>query len=143
MSDLVLRRIGAADVDVLFALLCEPAVFEFDVVASDSDPASIVGFMALLQAGLADSPDLKAAREVAAHIGTVHHELHFTVQEGIDALADVIHHSDHLLRIACNVLVRHGETPEEREDARILLVVLEAKTPGRGNHHNQDPEVEQ
>ena len=32
----------------------------------------------------------KAAREVAAHIGTVHHELHFTVQEGIDALGEVI-----------------------------------------------------
>ena len=57
-------------------------------------------------------------------------------------MADVIHHSDHLLRIACNVLVRHGETPEEREDARILLVVLKAKTPGRGNQRRQDPEVE-
>jgi len=57
-------------------------------------------------------------------------------------VADVIHHSDHLLRIACNVLVRHGETPEEREDARILLVVLEAKTPGRGHYRGQDPEVE-
>jgi asparagine synthase (glutamine-hydrolysing) len=42
--------------------------------------------------GLADSPDLAAARTVASHIGSVHHELRFTVQEGIDALADVIHH---------------------------------------------------
>lgn len=42
--------------------------------------------------GLKESPDLKAAREVAAHIGTVHHEFHFTVQEGIDALSDVIYH---------------------------------------------------
>jgi len=42
--------------------------------------------------GLADSPDLAAARKVAAHIGSVHHELRFTVQEGIDALADVIYH---------------------------------------------------
>ena len=58
-------------------------------------------------------------------------------------VADVIHHSDHLLRIACNVLVRHGETPEEREDARILLVVLDAKTPRRGNHRSLDPEVDQ
>jgi hypothetical protein len=33
------------------------AVFDFDVTAIESDPASIVGFMALLQAGLADSPD--------------------------------------------------------------------------------------
>jgi hypothetical protein len=57
-------------------------------------------------------------------------------------VADVVHHSDHLIRLACNVLVRHGETQEEREDARILLVVLEAKTPGRGGgSHRTDPEV--
>jgi asparagine synthase (glutamine-hydrolysing) len=42
--------------------------------------------------GLSDSPDLEAARKVADHIGSVHHELRFTVQEGIDALGDVIHH---------------------------------------------------
>jgi hypothetical protein len=43
----------------------------------------------------------------------------------------MVHHSDYLVRLACHVLVQHGETPEEREDARILLVVLDAKTPGR------------
>ncbi|MGY4478409.1 asparagine synthase (glutamine-hydrolyzing) [Bradyrhizobium sp. USDA 3364] len=42
--------------------------------------------------GLQDSPDMKYARTVAAHIGTVHHELVFTVQEGLDALPDVIRH---------------------------------------------------
>lgn len=42
--------------------------------------------------GLAGAPDLAAAREVADHIGTVHHEFHFTVQEGLDALADVVYH---------------------------------------------------
>lgn len=56
-------------------------------------------------------------------------------------VADVVHHSDHLIRLACNVLVQHGETPEEREDARILLVVLEAKTPGRGGDDPRNPEV--
>lgn len=56
-------------------------------------------------------------------------------------VADVVHHSDHLIRLACNVLVRHGETPEECEDARILLVVLEAKTPGRGGDGLRNPEV--
>jgi hypothetical protein len=50
-------------------------------------------------------------------------------------VADVVNHSDHLLRLACNVLVQHGETPEEREDARILLVVLDAKSPGRMERH--------
>lgn len=42
--------------------------------------------------GLEGSPDLKAAREVANHIGTVHHEIKFTIQEGLDAIRDVIYH---------------------------------------------------
>lgn len=42
--------------------------------------------------GLEGSPDLAAARKVAEHIGTVHHEVHFTVQEGLDAIRDVIYH---------------------------------------------------
>jgi asparagine synthase (glutamine-hydrolysing) len=42
--------------------------------------------------GLQGSPDLAAARKVADHLGTVHHEVNFTVQEGLDALRDVIYH---------------------------------------------------
>jgi asparagine synthase (glutamine-hydrolysing) len=42
--------------------------------------------------GLVGSPDLAAAQKVAEHIGTVHHEIHFTVQEGLDAIRDVIYH---------------------------------------------------
>jgi asparagine synthase (glutamine-hydrolysing) len=42
--------------------------------------------------GLEGAPDLIAARGVATHIGSVHHEIHFTVQEGLDALSDVIYH---------------------------------------------------
>ena len=42
--------------------------------------------------GLEGSPDLAAARKVADHIGTVHHEIKFTIQEGLDAIRDVIYH---------------------------------------------------
>ncbi|EGY29283.1 asparagine synthase [Candidatus Regiella insecticola 5.15] len=42
--------------------------------------------------GLKEAPDLRAAKEVADHLGTVHHEIHFTEQEGIDAIRDVIYH---------------------------------------------------
>ena len=42
--------------------------------------------------GLEGSPDLKAARIVADHIGSIHHEVHFTIQEGLDAIRDVIYH---------------------------------------------------
>ena len=41
--------------------------------------------------GLKGAPDLEKAREVAEHIGTVHHEIHYTVQEGLDAIRDVIY----------------------------------------------------
>ena len=42
--------------------------------------------------GLEGSPDLAKAREVAEHIGTVHHEIHYTIQEGLDAVRDVIYY---------------------------------------------------
>jgi asparagine synthase (glutamine-hydrolysing) len=42
--------------------------------------------------GLKGSPDLDAARKAAEHIGTIHHEVHFTIQEGLDAIRDVIYH---------------------------------------------------
>ena len=42
--------------------------------------------------GLEGSPDLMNAQKAADFIGTVHHEIHFTVQEGLDAVADVIYH---------------------------------------------------
>ena len=42
--------------------------------------------------GLEGSPDLTAARVVAEALGTSHHEFKFTVQEGLDALPDVIRH---------------------------------------------------
>ena len=41
--------------------------------------------------GLVGSPDLAAAQKVADHIGTIHHEIHFTIQEGLDALRDVVY----------------------------------------------------
>jgi len=42
--------------------------------------------------GLEGSPDLVASKKVADHIGSIHHEVHFTVQEGLDAVRDVIYH---------------------------------------------------
>ncbi len=42
--------------------------------------------------GLEGSPDLVAAQKAADYIGTVHHEVHFTIQEALDALPDVIYH---------------------------------------------------
>lgn len=41
--------------------------------------------------GLEGSPDLAAAQKVADHLGTIHHEIKFTIQEGLDAVRDVIY----------------------------------------------------
>ena len=56
------------------------------------------------------------------------------VAEARAVIADVAHHSDHLIRLACNVLVAHGETAAERKDAGLLLVVVDARQP---IHHAQ------
>jgi asparagine synthase (glutamine-hydrolysing) len=49
----------------------------------------LVPTITFLSVGLDGSPDL-AAQIVADHIGTIHHEIKFTIQEGLDAIKDVI-----------------------------------------------------
>ncbi len=44
--------------------------------------------------GLRGAPDLLKARLVAEHIGTVHHEINYTIQEGLDALSDVVYFTE-------------------------------------------------
>ena len=44
--------------------------------------------------GLKGAPDLAAAKKVADHIGTVHNEINYTVQEGLDAIRDVIYFTE-------------------------------------------------
>ena len=46
-------------------------------------------------------------------------------------IADVAYHSDHLIRLACNVLVAHGVTAAERRHACVLLLVVDARQPIR------------
>lgn len=53
-------------------------------------------------------------------------------------IADVAHHSDHLIRLACHVLARHGTTEDEREEAQLLLLILDARRPLRARHSDDD-----
>ena len=53
------------------------------------------------------------------------------VAEARAVIADVAHHSDLLIRLACNVLAQHGETPNERAEAQRLLVIVDARRPVR------------
>lgn len=61
----------------------------------DEDELSTVTFLPQLHSfsiGLPGAPDTKAALEVAKFLGTKHHDMTFTIQEGLDALSDVIYH---------------------------------------------------
>lgn len=59
----------------------------------ESDDASEAWYPQLhsFAVGLEGSPDLAAARKVANYLGTIHHEIQFTIQEGLDAIRDVIY----------------------------------------------------
>lgn len=60
-------------------------------VESDDTQAAWWPQLHSFSVGLEGSPDLAAAQKVADHIGTVHHEIKFTIQEGLDAVRDVIY----------------------------------------------------
>ena len=61
-------------------------------VETDSKEAAWWPQLHSFAVGLEGSPDLVAAKKAADYIGTVHHEVHFTIQEALDALPDVIYH---------------------------------------------------
>jgi asparagine synthase (glutamine-hydrolysing) len=58
------------------------------------EEATLLGWPRLhsFSIGLENSPDLAAAQKAADYLGTAHHEYVFTVQEGLDALPEVIYH---------------------------------------------------
>ncbi|MBV5315912.1 MAG: asparagine synthase B [Prolixibacteraceae bacterium] len=80
---------GGLDSSVISAIAKKYAAFR--VESTDNEQAYWPQLHSFA-VGLIGSPDLAAAKLVADHIGTVHHQIHFTVQEGLDAIRDVIYH---------------------------------------------------
>ena len=78
-------------------------------------------------AGLEGAPDLKAAQEVANYLGTVHHEIHFTVQEGRDAIRDGIHHIE-----TYDVTTIRASTPMYLMSRKIKAMGIKMVLSGRG-----------
>jgi asparagine synthase (glutamine-hydrolysing) len=78
--------------------------------------------------GLEGSPDLAAARTAAKAIGTVHHETRFTVQEGIDALHDVIYHLE-----TFDVTTVRASTPMYLLARRIKAMGIKMVLTGEGS----------
>ena len=77
--------------------------------------------------GLESSPDLEAARVAADAIGTVHHAFRFTVQEGLDALSDVIHHLE-----TFDVTTVRASTPMYLMARRIKAMGIKMVLSGEG-----------
>lgn len=78
--------------------------------------------------GLEGAPDLAPAREVAEHVGSVHHEFHFTVQEGLDALSDVVHHLE-----TYDVTTVRAATPMYLMARRIRAMGIKMVLSGEGS----------
>ena len=77
--------------------------------------------------GLDGSPDLAAARRVATSIESVHHEFKFTVQEGLDALRDVIYHIE-----SYDVTTVRASTPMFLMARRIKAMGIKMVLSGEG-----------
>jgi len=77
--------------------------------------------------GLEGSPDLAAARRVAASIESVHHEFKFTVQEGLDALRDVVYHIE-----SYDVTTVRASTPMFLMARRIKAMGIKMVLSGEG-----------
>ncbi|MEX2609683.1 MAG: asparagine synthase B [Gemmatimonadota bacterium] len=80
---------GGLDSSIIAALAARYAALR---VEDDDHSAAWWPRLHSFAIGLEGSPDLAAAELVAAHIGSVHHGFRYTVQEGLDALPDVIRH---------------------------------------------------
>ncbi len=80
---------GGLDSSVVSALAKEYASMRIE---SDSQKEAWYPQLHSFAIGLQGSPDLAAAQKVADHIGTIHHEVHFTVEEGLNAVRDVVYH---------------------------------------------------
>ncbi|MDT8448929.1 MAG: asparagine synthase B [Wenzhouxiangellaceae bacterium] len=80
---------GGLDSSVIAALAARHAARR--VEAGEAEPAWFPR-LHTFSVGLEGSPDVKAAGIVAEHIGSVHHAFTYTIQEGLDALDDVIRH---------------------------------------------------
>ena len=80
---------GGLDSSVISAITKKHASFR---VETNSQSGAWWPQLHSFAVGLEGAPDLAKARVVAEHIGTVHHEIHYTIQEGLDAIRDVIYY---------------------------------------------------
>lgn len=78
--------------------------------------------------GLQGSPDLSHAQKVADAIGTIHHTMHFTIQEGIDAIREVIYNIE-----TCDVTTVRASTPMWLMARKIKAMGIKMVLSGEGS----------
>eukprot|EP00936_MAST-01D_sp_MAST-1D-sp1_P002443 g2443.t1 len=79
---------GGLDSSLVAAIACR----HFKTLGPASERATVFPAVHSFTIGLKDSADIAAAQKVADFLGTVHHAYEFTVQQGLDAVADIIYH---------------------------------------------------
>ena len=82
---------GGLDSSVISAIACK---YAGQRVEADGRETAWWPRLHSFAVGLKGAPDLEKARMVAEHIGTVHHEINYTIQEGLDAISDVIYYTE-------------------------------------------------
>ncbi|KAJ8314233.1 hypothetical protein KUTeg_008794 [Tegillarca granosa] len=102
------RRIGGLDSSLVAAILVK--------LAKEKGISYPIQTFSI---GMEGSPDIEAAKKVADHLGTEHHAIIFTPEEGIDALKDVIYHleSYDITTIRASVV----STSRRRQDTTVIL----------------------
>lgn len=78
--------------------------------------------------GLENSPDLVAAQRVADHLGTKHHNFTYTIQEGLDAISEVIHHLE-----TYDITTIRASTPMYLLSRKISALGLKMVSSGEGS----------
>jgi len=115
---------GGLDSSIIAALAARHAARR--VEAGEAEPAWFPR-LHTFSVGLEGSPDLKAARVVAEHIGSVHHAFTYTLQEGLDALDDVIRHLE-----TYDVTTIRAATPMFLMSRRIKAMGIKMVLSGEG-----------
>lgn len=115
---------GGLDSSIIAALAARHAARRIE--AGETEPAWFPR-LHTFSVGLEGSPDLAAAERVARHIGSVHHGFTYTLQEGLDALDDVIRHLE-----TFDVTTVRAATPMFLMSRRIKAMGIKMVLSGEG-----------
>ncbi|KAJ3389395.1 asparagine synthetase [Lobulomyces angularis] len=125
---------GGLDSSLIASIAIRMKQQELNLPNDDDDVRSAMSLAATwpklhsFSIGLKGSPDLIAAKKVADHLKTVHHEMNFTVREGLDALEEVIFHLE-----TYDVTTIRASTPMYLLSRKIKAIGVKMVLSGEGS----------